>query len=398
MHKQLLHFALFILLLIPSLTTAQNPTYEARLMNDVQVSANQYEFDIYVKFISSSNPLTPTLEAYGFQHCLIFDDAIRNGGTVTVTYVPGTSQMLPAQEPTNTINVSSVISGKRVVKMAARIPSGPGSGTVISSTGNGTRFGRFRITTNAAQFAALQANLAFNFNQATYGYATKYQAYVDNGSLSPLPTDITVPASHLNELVNSVLPVELNSFTASASGRDVNISWETKTEVNSSKFEVERTAVNTQNWVKVGEVTASGNSNSAKEYSFTDKKLNSGKYSYRLKMVDNDGTYEYSKVVETEVSLPKEYAISQNYPNPFNPSTRIDYQLPFDSKVSLDIYGITGEKVATILNGDVAAGYYTTEINAGALNLASGVYIYRISATGSNNQNFVQVKKLMLTK
>ena len=115
-------------------------------------------------------------------------------------------------------------------------------------------------------------------------------------------------------------------------------------------------------------------------------------------MVDNDGTYEYSKVVETEVSLPKEYAISQNYPNPFNPSTRIDYQLPFDSKVSLDIYGITGEKVATILNGDVAAGYYTTEINAGTLNLASGVYIYRISATGSNNQNFVQVKKLMLTK
>ena len=389
MKRNFVQFALALVLILTVSLTAQNPTYESRLMNDVQVSANQYEFDIYVKQTGA----TP-MEAYGLQHCLIFDNAVLNGGTPTFAYIPGTSQMNASQEPTNATNVATVFSGKRVIKMAAKIPAGPGSGTVISSTGNGTRFGRFRLTTSAAEFSALQANFAVNFVQAGYGYATKYQAYV-----AGLPTDITVQANHFSsDLSNPVLPVELNSFTASASGRDVNISWETKTEVNSSKFEVERTAVNTQNWVKVGEVTASGNSNSAKEYSFTDKKLNSGKYSYRLKMVDNDGTYEYSKVVETEVSLPKEYAISQNYPNPFNPSTRIDYQLPFDSKVSLDIYGITGEKVATILNGDVAAGYYTTEINAGALNLASGVYIYRISATGSNNQNFVQVKKLMLTK
>ena len=390
MKRNFVQFALALVLILTVSLTAQNPTYEARLLNDVKVSANQYEFDIYVKQTGS----TP-MEAYGIQVALIMDDQIRNGGTLNGIYVPGTSEMVAAQIPNNPNNAQAftLVGTKRVFKLAAKIPSGPGSGTMISSTGNGTRVGRFRIQTSAAQFSDFQANLQWTFDQATFGYATKINAYVGG-----LPTEITVQASHLNELSNPVLPVELNSFTASASGRDVNISWETKTEVNSSKFEVERSAVNTQNWVKVGEVTASGNSNSAKEYSFTDKKLNSGKYSYRLKMVDNDGTYEYSKVVETEVSLPKEYAISQNYPNPFNPSTRIDYQLPFDSKVSLDIYGITGEKVATILNGDVAAGYYTTEINAGALNLASGVYIYRISATGSNNQNFVQVKKLMLTK
>ena len=99
---------------------------------------------------------------------------------------------------------------------------------------------------------------------------------------------ITVQGSHENALSNIALPVELSSFTAIGQGRDVNLSWETKTEVSSSKFLVERTAQSTQNWVSVGEVAASGNSNSTKEYSFTDKKLNSGKYIYRLKMVDAD--------------------------------------------------------------------------------------------------------------
>ena len=398
MKRTIVQIVIAIVLMLTASTFAQNPTYESRLMNDILVAANQYEFDIWVKFTGSTNPVTPNLEAYGFQHALIFDDAVRNGGTVTLTYVAGTSQMFPAQIPSNATNLLSVVAGKRVCKMAARIAPGPGSGTIISGVGNGTRFGRFRLETTAAEFANIPVNLQFNFDQATYGYATKYQAYVDNVTLSPLPTDITVPASHLNELSNNPVPVELNSLTATSQGRDVELSWETKTEVNSSMFEVERTAVSTQNWIKAGEVAASGNSNSAKSYSYTDKKLGSGKYIYRLKMVDNDGTFRYSKEVESEVALPKEYSISQNYPNPFNPTTRIDYQLPFDSKVTLELYGITGEKVATLLNGELSAGYYTADVNASAYNLASGVYIYRMNASNPAGQNFVQVKKLMLTK
>jgi hypothetical protein len=194
------------------------------------------------------------------------------------------------------------------------------------------------------------------------------------------------------------VPVEISSFISSISGRDVRLNWETKTEVNSILFQIERAAHSTQSWAKVGEVTASGNSNSPKSYSFIDKKLNSGKYNYRLKMVDADGSFKYSDIVEVEVGLPKEYAISQNYPNPFNPSTRIDYQLPFDSKVTLDLYGITGERISTIFNGELTAGYYTAEVSASALNLASGVYIYRMSAQNPSVQNFIQVKKLMLAK
>jgi hypothetical protein len=193
-------------------------------------------------------------------------------------------------------------------------------------------------------------------------------------------------------------PVELSSLIAVGQGRNVQLSWVTKTEVNTSMFQIERTTQSTQIWSKVGEVAASGNSNSTKEYGFTDKMLNSGKYIYRLKMVDADGTFKYSDAVEAEVALPNDYAISQNYPNPFNPSTKIDFQLPFDSKVAMELYGITGEKVATIINGELTAGYHTADVNAGALNLTSGMYIYRMTAQNSIGQSFVQVKKLMLTK
>jgi hypothetical protein len=201
------------------------------------------------------------------------------------------------------------------------------------------------------------------------------------------------------QTVNNVpLPVELSKFSLSAQKNSILINWETKTEVNSSIFQIERALYDNRIFVKVGEVTASGNSNSPKNYTFEDKKLQSGKYIYRLKMIDNDGTYEYSKEVVSEIELPKEFAVSQNYPNPFNPTTRISYQLPFDSRVTMELYGIGGEKVATIVNGEMSTGYYTADINASELNLASGVYIFRMTAQNPNAQNFVKVIKLMLTK
>ena len=92
------------------------------------------------------------------------------------------------------------------------------------------------------------------------------------------------------------------------------------------------------------------------------------------------------------------FSLNQIFPKPFNPTTRIDYQLPYDSKVTIELYGITGERVAIIINSELSAGYYTVDINASQLNLASGVYIYRMTANNQGRQNFVQVKKLMLTK
>ncbi len=194
------------------------------------------------------------------------------------------------------------------------------------------------------------------------------------------------------------LPVQLSTFSVTTESRNALLSWETATEENAFKFVVEKKNIDAATWSVAGEVKANGNSNSPKKYNYTDQKLNSGKYNYRLKMIDNDGTFTYSDVVEVDISVPKDYAVSQNYPNPFNPTTKIDYQLPFDSRVQIELYNITGERVATLLNMDQKAGYYTFDFT-NTSHLSSGVYIYRIIATGAaQDKPFTAVKKMVMMK
>ncbi|MFQ5652593.1 MAG: peptidoglycan DD-metalloendopeptidase family protein [bacterium] len=91
---------------------------------------------------------------------------------------------------------------------------------------------------------------------------------------------------------------------------------------------------------------------------------------------------------------PGSFSLSQNYPNPFNPSTTIEFALPQRSDVTLKLYDILGREVATLLEGELAAGVHQVDFNAEEL--ASGVYIYRIEAEGSSR--FVRARKLMLLK
>jgi hypothetical protein len=95
-------------------------------------------------------------------------------------------------------------------------------------------------------------------------------------------------------------------------------------------------------------------------------------------------------------SMPTIYKLSQNYPNPFNPTTMIEYEIPQSGEVSLEVYNILGEKIATLVNEVKEAGFYTVQWNgkdANQARVASGVYFYRVHA-GS----FSSVKKMMLLK
>jgi len=186
------------------------------------------------------------------------------------------------------------------------------------------------------------------------------------------------------------VPVELTSFAASSKNNEVELSWTTATETNNQGFQVERMNAG-GTFEQVGYVAGFGTTTEPKAYSFTDSKLEAGNYTYRLKQVDFDGSYEYSDEVNVVVELPLEYALEQNYPNPFNPSTTIKYSIPEDGFVKLAIYNMLGEEVASIVSNVQKAGRY--EVNFNANGLASGVYVYRIEAA-----NFTASKKLMLMK
>ncbi|MEK7263515.1 MAG: T9SS type A sorting domain-containing protein, partial [Bacteroidota bacterium] len=89
--------------------------------------------------------------------------------------------------------------------------------------------------------------------------------------------------------------------------------------------------------------------------------------------------------------IPKEFALEQNFPNPFNPATKIKFALPVDANVSLKIFDVNGKEIATLVNGVKQAGYY--EVPFDARKLASGVYIYKLTAG-----NFSETKKMLLMK
>jgi hypothetical protein len=369
---------------------SQNPTVNIVLSNDTWDSHLIYEIDIYL-LSTAGAPFELATVGQG----LVFNLAAANGGTVTTSWVPGSSQLTNTAEiPTSLlINTTTVINTVtyRVIRIVGKTPPGAGAGSMISDVAPGTKLGRLRLT-NTVDWTIV-APCFFGFAPQTV-YPAACNAYV--GGLNVNLTNLGLVTNVCN-LTGPLCPVELSSFASKAQGRTVVLNWSTKTEKNSDRFEVERSLAANTSWSVVGTVKASVLSNSTKSYSYSDTKLQTGNYQYRLKMVDNDGSFSYSSIEAAEVTIPKDFALNQNYPNPFNPSTKIDYQVPVDAKVILEVYNITGQKVMELVNQEKEAGYYS--VNFGTTKLASGIYIYRMVASDKvTGRNFTSIKKMMLLK
>ena len=186
------------------------------------------------------------------------------------------------------------------------------------------------------------------------------------------------------------MPVELTSFTAKVLQGTVSLNWQTATEVNNYGFNVE-CKTNNAGWNTIGFVDGSGNSNSPKEYSFVDENPLSGTVYYRLKQIDNDGSFEYSPIVEINSQAPDNFELNQNYPNPFNPTTTISYSIPRDQQVTLKVYNILGKEVMNLVNKQQPAGSYAVMFEGKSLN--SGIYFYTLQAEG-----FRETYKMILLK
>ena len=218
---------------------------------------------------------------------------------------------------------------------------------------------------------------------------------------------------------DDIIPVELTLFTASVLQNEetVQLNWTTATETNNYGFEIQRTSPPPspyqgeggeagRGWETIGFVPGFGTTTEPKSYSFIDENVTSGIYKYRLKQIDFDGSFTYSNEIEVEVDFtPKEFVLYQNYPNPFNPTTKIKYKIPLGFAaspfnkggfVTLKVYDVIGNEVATLVNEEKQPGVYEVEFNSHSdegQNLSSGIYFYKLKAG-----NFSSIKKMVLLK
>lgn len=237
-------------------------------------------------------------------------------------------------------------------------------------------------------FSESGLNLLFRDNLADDTWSELY-ATLNTSTNTLTKTGLTGTEFALASSVDP-LPVELSSFSAQIINKNVILNWETATEVRNYGFDVEK-SFDGKVFIKLGFVQGNGNSNSNKYYSFEDNSPETGINYYRLKQIDTDGSFEYSKIISINLNVPTEFTLSQNYPNPFNPTTTIDFTLPSDTFVSLKVYDLLGNETTSLISEPKEAGSYSLQFDG--TNLASGNYIYVINAGGK-----IITKKMTLLK
>lgn len=175
------------------------------------------------------------------------------------------------------------------------------------------------------------------------------------------------------------MPVELSSFSAEIIENKVSLTWTTSNEKNNFGFNIEKKSENGE-WILCGFIEGNGNSNSPKTYNFSDDCISSVKQFYRLKQIDQDGSFAYSKVLEVNPANPEDFNLFSNYPNPFNPSTKISYSLNKEGLVILNVFSVTGQLVKQLVSSNQKPGIYNIDFKSDGL--SSGVYLVALKFNG----------------
>jgi hypothetical protein len=373
---------IYIIIIIASISVYAQTTIQTQLVVTTNDGTNGGSFKVSIQAkgtnLSANNTLgSATIDVYytAADIAPIFISGINVQGTYNTTIA------------TNYTRSLTYVAGGPYVRLSV-------NGSNINSNFDGTPAG-LDLTSSYQTLATINftilnstalTNLTIGTGSLTIGLFSTHNNEDFSGLI--IPQTMSAPVN----IVNAPLPVELSTFTAKFRDKDkVDLNWVTKTEVQNYGFYVER-SINEGEWNSLTFIEGHGNSNSPKEYSYSDKDLFAGgsKFQYRLKQVDTDGQFEYSDVVEVEI-MPTKFELSQNYPNPFNPSTTIQFSLPKETKLKINIFNMIGQLVRTLADGNYDAGYHKVTLNAA--DLPSGAYVYRIESP-----DFVQVKKMVLIK
>ncbi|MBN1351274.1 fibronectin type III domain-containing protein [candidate division KSB1 bacterium] len=204
-----------------------------------------------------------------------------------------------------------------------------------------------------------------------------------------------------NMASGTAVPVELSAFTAQPENGQIVLRWETASESNNLGFEIQRRTLNPEtDWSAIGFVDGNGTTIEHHHYTFVDDEPHSGDAEYRLKQIDTDGSFAFSKAVRVNFAIPKAFALHQNYPNPFNAGTQIIYEIADtaskDVPVQLVIYSLTGAAIRTLIEETKAPGihriHWDGRDDRGNL-VATGIYLYQLHAG-----TFCDTKKMLIIK
>ncbi|GHB73965.1 T9SS type A sorting domain-containing protein [Persicitalea jodogahamensis] len=274
--------------------------------------------------------------------------------TAYLPYDPaGPAGTSPTIAQTNPLFTFTYDVGLRTVTATSSVPIVAGDGTTISITLYG-----------AAETAANpQTNANFQNPAPVAGDAVGNNAIATSANVTAAPS-----------------PVLLSSFSAQKEAQTALLSWSTAEEINSDRFEVEH-SLNGKNWRMIGKVAAEGNSKNTQWYSFTDVNPANGSNLYRLRMVDRDGTFDYSRIKSLEFDINIETAL---YPNPV--AERLLLKTDDLSKISrVELYNAMG--VAVIHTESVS------DTGLDVKSLPTGLYVVKVTRTNGSTDTFKVLKQ-----
>jgi hypothetical protein len=245
--------------------------------------------------------------------------------------------------------------------------------------GNVTVSGTFTVPSNATLNSVLRLRVIDDLSTSFGGFSN-----IPDGCYDPAYGQ----AEDFHVSISSTLPVTLQSFTGKKSGEDVLLAWQTSAERNSKEFQVERSHDGV-NFNRIGIVSALRNSTSTHNYSFIDRTITQENNYYRLKQVDLDDQFEYSKIVHVKDPLSNSVPFSL-LSNPVQNNLDIQFGELADGKVQVRLTDITG-KLILKWNGEQVANS-RVRISINDKNLTKGVYILHAVVSGKQYVQKVVVK------
>jgi hypothetical protein len=237
---------------------------------------------------------------------------------------------------------------------------------------------------------------AYDDETSVPAYTTNQGKYI-NGTGSFAATLTNSNSRHPNMKVNytpaNPVPINLISFYGEYKNNAANLFWQLASNTSLQKFELEK-SFNNNTWMNINTI---GKNTVSNNYTYTDALLNIGKCYYRLKMFDKDGTVTYSNYVLLNAPAKQDFVLFQNYPNPAKTSTQLAYQINTDAFVLIELFGVNGNKITTLVNEQKEAGTYSFMLNIEKYKLATGNYYYKmLIADKSGNTLYTNTKTIIV--